>query len=316
MNSSHRLAALTLCLAVQTAPAQTWSTGFFNRANGYAPAFSSLDGAPTNAPAADQWQTTDPFDETTELGSTSVLQYYSTFTLGPPAPAASQNQSVLFGGYAASGGFLPGITNPVLYRNFDHQFGSAATKFSADFDIIGPSSGAFSNNDTFGFSLNNTNGSSLAAFQFVPNAPAPSALNVRWVQNGTNVVTNQTTFSGFSILYNTLYRLEAVVSSNQVTMTLAGLTTQTNLSGVITNYAAGSAVTIVNVGALSGGLSSTDFEQAAITWDLASTNNLDPGSNYMIVNQVSVVPEPSTVGLLALGLAAVGSVYLRRRRKS
>jgi hypothetical protein len=31
---------------------------------------------------------------------------------------------------------------------------------------------------------------------------------------------------------------------------------------------------------------------------------------------VSVVPEPSTVGLLALGLAAVGSVYFRRRRSS
>jgi hypothetical protein len=210
---------------------------------------------------------------------------------------------------------LPGITNPVLYRDFDNQFGSANTTFSADFGIVGPSTGSFSNNDTFGFSLNDVGGVSLAAFQFVPNGPSPTALNVSWVQNGTNAVTNGTTFSGFSIEYNALYRITAVVSSNQVTMTLAGLTTQSS-GGIVTNYVASPATTVVNGGALSGGLSSSDFEQAAITWDLASGDHLDPGSNYMIVNQVSVVPEPSTVGLLALGLAAVGSVYFRRRRSS
>ncbi len=308
------------CFAVQTASAQTWSTGFFNRTNGYGPANFSLDGAPTNAPAADQWQTTDPYDTGTELGSTSQMSFIPNYTLGvspPPGPGVkTNNQSVYFGGYGLNQGVYPGIPNPVLYRDFANTFGSAATTFSVDFAIIGPSSGLFSTNDTFGFSLNDTTGFSLAAFQFVPNAPTPTALDVKWVQNGTNVITNGTTFTGFDIIYNGLYRLEAVVSSNQVTMLLAGLTAQTNLSGVVTNYAAGTPQTIVNGGILSGGLSSSDFEQAAITWDLASGNNLDPGSNYMIVNQVSVVPEPSTVGLLALGLAAVGSVYFRRRRSS
>jgi hypothetical protein len=314
MKNPWRLALLVIVFTGASTHAQTWSTGFFNRSNAYTGV--SLDGTPTNAPAAEQWQTTDPYDPVTTYGSTSQLQNLLGWTLGPVNPASTRNQSVLFGGYGAAVDVLPGITNPVLYRDFVNTFGTATTTFSTDFAIVGPSSGSFPSNDTFGFSLNDAGGSSLAAFQFVPNGPAPTALTVQWVQNGTNAVTNGTTFSGFSIQYNSLYRLEAVVSSNQLTMTLAGISTQTNGTGVVTNYVAGSPSTIVNGGTLSGGLFSSDFEQAAITWDLASGDNLNPGGNYMIVNQVSVVPEPSTVGLLALGLAAVGSFYLRRRRNS
>jgi hypothetical protein len=59
--------------------------------------------------------------------------------------------------------------------------------------------------------------------------------------------------------------------------------------------------------------SATDFGTFALIWDLASGDSEDPGSNYIIVNEVSVVPEPSTYALLAL--AALGMAYWARRRR-
>jgi hypothetical protein len=294
--------------------AQTWTTGYFNIGDGYGPDGSSLDGAPTNAPASEQWQTTDPYNPLTDRGSTSLLGFIEGWTYG----LSNQGyNSVYFGGYSADVGVLPGITNPVLYREFDHTFGAAATTFSVDFGIIGPSldlSASYTNNDVFGFNLAATNGISLAAFQLTSAGASPGFLQVNWLQNGTNVVTNGTTFSGVQIQYDALYRLTATLVSNTVSMEIAGLTTESGGPGIgITNYASGTPTVVVNGGVISGGLNSSDFEVAALTWDLASGDDSDPGANYMIINTVSVVPEPSTVALVGAAFAVLGYGYLRRR---
>ena len=324
MPSARKVASLLVAAALLLAhfcSGQTWSTGYFNSADGFGPNNSSLDGAPTNAPANQQWQTTDPFvvaplpntDPNVGTGSTSQMQFTEGWTFGL---SASGNKSVLFGGYGANGGVLPGISNPVLYRQFDHTFGSAATTFSIDFGIIANPTVSFTNKDVFGFNLAATNGTSLAAFELTSVGAPAGFLNIKWVQNGTNVVPNGTTFDQFAIEYGSLYRLTATFLSNTVNMEVAGLTAQNGGPGIgITNYAPESPVSVVSGGEISAGLVSSDFEIAALTWDLASGNNLDPGSNYMLINTVSVVPEPSTLALVAAASAALGLCRLRQRHR-
>jgi hypothetical protein len=66
-------------------------------------------------------------------------------------------------------------------------------------------------------------------------------------------------------------------------------------------------------------MTAEDFATLSVDWELASTNNLLPGSNYLLANQFqvttsgAVIPEPGTwaVSLLLLG---IGGAYLRRRR--
>jgi len=66
---------------------------------------------------------------------------------------------------------------------------------------------------------------------------------------------------------------------------------------------------------LTSGLAVDDFGTVSMDWVLASGNPADPGSNYIMVNNVSVVPEPSTYALLAVsGVALVA--FMRRRRAS
>lgn len=294
--------------------AQTWSTGYFNNSDGYGPAGSSLDGAPTNAPAGAEWQTTDPYNGGTDRGSTSLISFINGWTYG----LSSQGyNSVFFGGYSADNDVLPGATTPVLYREFDHTFGTAATTFSIDFGILGPSadfSGLYTNNDSFGFSLLSTNGVSLTTFGFSPSA-SPGFLQVEWIQNGTNVVADGVTFKSFQIQYDALYRLSATLEGSSLTMDIAGLNPENGGPGVgITNYSVASSANVISNGAISEGLLSSDFEVAAIAWNLESGDSEQPGANYMIVNTVSVVPEPSTVALLAAAAGTLALAGWRRRR--
>jgi hypothetical protein len=296
--------------------AQTWSTGYFNSNDGYGPAGSSLDGAPTSAPASEQWQTTDPYNAGTDRGSTSLISHINGWSYG----LSSQGyNSVYFGGYNADNGVLPGSSTPVLYREFDHTFGSAATTFSVDFGIVGPStdlSGLYVNNDRFAFSLLSTNSAELATFVLNPGASLPGFLQLEWVQNGTNVVADGTTFKNFQIQYDALYRLTATVEGTSLTMDIAGLNPESGGPGIgITNYAVSTNVNVISNGAISSGLTSSDFEVAAIAWDLESGDSEQPGANYMIVNTVSVVPEPSTIALLTVAAGALAVAGWRRRHR-
>jgi len=297
-------------------------TNQFRTTNGYGPNFGSLDGTPTNAPSSQQWQTTDPYDPVTDLGATSQMQYMNGWTA---LLSGSGNKSVLFGGYAADGGVLPAIDDPSLYYDFssviDGGPNSSAT-YTIDFGIIANPSVSFTNKDIFSFGLLATNGASLATFSFNPfTASLTNGLRIQWEQNGTNVVADGTIFRNVDIQYGSLYRMVASVSGSTVNMSIAGLATQTNGSGVITNYAVVTNVGIVTGGALSSGYTAADFERASIDWELTSTDPADPGSNYLLMNSiavvseiVSVIPEPGTwaTALLLLG----GAAYAARRRSA
>ena len=68
--------------------------------------------------------------------------------------------------------------------------------------------------------------------------------------------------------------------------------------------------------ALSGALASgsaASFDTIGVDWVLVSGTNSAPGSNYIVVNDLQVVPEPSTVALLSLGGLVIGLLSRRRR---
>lgn len=307
-------------------------TNQFNTNSGYERLFS-VDGQPNYPSGA--WQTTDPYNGTN--GATTVLSFRTGWSA---LSAPSGNSAVLFGGYGAEDGTLPGITNPSIYYNFNTSITGGAidaaastVTYTVDFGIVGPSASLagppYTNRDYFGFSLLTDTGASLASISFNPFGATSitNGLRLQWERNGTNVVTNGTTFRGFEIQYNALYRMTATLQGALFNLSMAGLQpqgTSTNISGAqinITNYAVVTNQSIITGGALSGAFTAADFERASVDWELSSGSIASPGANYMImtansvVSQLSVVPEPGTWAAGA-ALLVVTAFALRRRALS
>jgi hypothetical protein len=141
------------------------------------------------------------------------------------------------------------------------------------------------------------------------------------VQNGTNVVTNGTTFSGYSINSGALFRLNATLTGSLIDLSISGLIPQSGGGSGITNYLVTNTTTVISGGALSSGFTAADFERVNIGWELTSGSINAPGANYMIINGMSVVselqviPEPGTWAAAAIMLIGGGVVALRRRRE-
>jgi hypothetical protein len=321
MRATYKLskmsAGLTLTLStflglVAAAGAAEWTTGTFNTNAGWvrndALAYQVVGQPETgqnyDASLADQWYTDDPFNAGPSNGATSILKLISGWTLGD---AGAGNNSVLFGGYGISDGIVPGTATPSIYRSFAAFDTGVDVTFTADFGLI-PSSGLFPNKDRFGFNLLDSTGTvSLAEFVFNPAASGsgPAALGVQWVSGAsTNDVAD--------IAYGALYRITVALSDNTLDLTMEGLIAQTNGVGVVTNYATTNGVTLVSAGAIANSLTASDFQTVSMNWQLVSDDAGDPGDNYMLVNNVSVVPEPSTYALLGLAACVVG--YMTRRR--
>jgi hypothetical protein len=302
-----------------------WTTGYFNSGDGYGPAGSaSLDGAPTNAPSSEQWQTTDPFNGT-NAGSTSLMNFVPGWTYDA---VGANNQSVYWGNYnpsfiGAPGefGIIPGDTDPVLYRQFTLPGATDIVRWTADFGIIDLTPNGYPYLDTFGFDLLDATGtSSLAKFSLNPATATLQDLRLEWTLNGVVQTNNPAAPTPFEINYGTLYRITATLQGSFFDLSVAGLVAQTNGSGTVTNYSVVTNVGIISGGALSGAFSAVDFGTAALNWELASGNNLEPGPNYMILNTMSVentvVPEPGTWAAAALLFGLTGIVLWRRKATS
>jgi hypothetical protein len=304
--------------AVALAPAfaQTWSTGYFNTNSGYVSQGSSLDGQATNAPASEQWKTIDPYNPSTDRGSTSLVAYINNYT---PGLSTGGNNSVYFGGYNADGAppILPGITNPFLYRSFSNPNvgGAIAT---IDFAFIGPStnlSPLYTNKDSFSFNLGTLSGTgSLAKFTLNPfGGTTPGSFSLDWIQNGTNVVADGSTFKSFEMQYNAIYRLVASLSATEVDLDIQGLSPQAGPGVGITNYLVTTNVNVISNGVISDGFTEADFESFGLEWNLRSGDTNAPGANYLIMTTASVVPEPSTFLMVSLGGLLLGAALWRRR---
>lgn len=290
-----------------------WTTGNFDTNSGWirndALAYE-LSGQPETgqnytSPLSDQWYTDDPFNAGPSNGATSVLKLIAGWTLGD---ANAGYNSVLFGGYGLADGIVPGTSSPSIYRSFSAFGGGTNPIFVADFGIIA-STGLAPNQDRFGFTLSDSSGTtSLAEFVFNPAASlfGPGALGVQWVSGAsTNDIAN--------ISYGALYRLTVELNNDTFDMSMASLIAETNGVGVVTNFVPTNGVTLVNDGAIANSLTAADFQTVSMNWDLLSGDPNDAGDNYLLVNNVSVVPEPSTYALLvAAGLGVVAA--LRRRR--
>jgi hypothetical protein len=289
-------------------------TNQFNTNSGYERNFA-VDGQP-NYPSG-SWNTTDPFNGTN--GSTSLVGFIANYT--PRAPAGGNN-SVYWGGYNVNASVLPGITNPSIYYTFNSSVVSSNdnVSFTVDFALLSISNDFYADRDYFGFSLQTLGGSNLASFTLNPfTGSSSNFLGIQWEQNGTNVVTNGTTFKGFEIQYGSLYRLTATAQGSLFDLSIAGLTAQGGGPTGITNYAVLTNQSIITGGALSSTYTAADFRRASIDWELSSGDISEPGANYMIVtatqvvSQLSAIPEPGTWAAGA-GLLVLTAVVVRRRR--
>jgi len=301
------LVAVSSLLWPVGARAQSWSSDYFKKTSSYVRGYS-LDGCPTNRPV---WETTDAYSNvvitnisyTTNstnstitartnvyaCGGTSIIWYVKGWTFGPSTVDQTNNQSVQFGGYnIVQSATFPGITNPSLYRAFTNPGG--AVTFTADFAITRTANalyvGRYTNWDSFGFSfLDGTGLTNLARIQFVPTAGTTNWYTLNWAGKTTNG-------SSYRAMTNfqrgSLYRMTATFQGNLFTLTMAGLAVETNTAGHTTNYAVSSSAAIITNATIENGLTAGQFARASADWLLKSTNVLEAGANYMLINSMAV----------------------------
>jgi len=298
------LALSTLAIAnghSQTATITNFSTGQFNTNNGWISGIS-IQGQNPADPVGSRWQGNDPL--VGDLGETDFLTFVSGYTAGG---SLSGNRSLVQGGLDSGSGILPGVVAPSVWRSFTPLLTgpSETVTFSTEWSLVGSLDGSFPDLDTFAFDLRTAdNLSSLIRLELTPGvATIANAYTLQWFKDGA--------FEKdlIDLGYQSLYQLNVTLSGSTFDLEVAQINSVTRL--VITNFV------LVEGGALSDGLQASDFATVALDWELSSGNAEQPGSNYIIVNDIAVVstviPEPSTWAVGLLLLAAVGGKLYRRR---
>lgn len=293
---------VTLAMAAPLA-AQPWSTGFFNTNDGWVEG-AYVTGQNTNDIVADRWQGNDPENEVSPgvfVGGTDYIQFVSGYT---PIGSATGNRSLIQGGLNIATGYIPGTNSVSIWRSFTPlAVGPTGTaSFRIEWSLIGSLDPSFPNADTFSFQLRDeSNTTSLLSMQLTPGINIqPNSYTLQSLAAGapTNTLAD--------LGYQAVYQLQVDMTGSNYNAELWQINSATR--AVITN------LVLATAEPLAGGTSAEDFGTFALNWDLESGNAADPGSNYIIVNEVSVVPEPSSYALLALAGTALALFAIRRRR--
>ena len=294
---------VALIMSGSSAVAQTWSTGFFNTNQGWVRA-TNVTGQNASDPVGAQWQGNDPetqISPTLYVGGTDLVAFASGYT---PFGSLSGNSSLIQGGAFLSTDYFPGTNSVRLWRSFTPvPVGSGGTvSFQTEWSVIGTTDVSYTNLDSFSFDLRNlANSDSLLRLQFTP------GINIL-----SNAYTLQTIAAGaptntvIDLGYGSLFQMQVDLTGTNYSLSLSRLDPTSR--AVLTNY------TDLAVGILASGLTAEDFGTVGLDWDLTSGNAADPGSNYIIVNEVTVVPEPSTYALLGIAAFALVAILARRRR--
>ena len=294
-------------MASATANIISWAgANSFNTADGYT-ASGWLEGEAG-------WTTNDPYKSDTGAGGVG----YTIYTSGYTNPnQASGNQNVLFGGYDLGNGIVPSLVN----SNYSHAATVITDPNSASsmqvtwrFAIQGSSTdGDYTANDTFGFALQDASGSDIVRINFVTGLAESkvggSDFDINWLVDGVNQTANSDSAmpelaGGF---YSAVYDLRMnVQQSNTVTVDMRKIA-----MGEPTGWSS-----VVTEGELGAGLNVDSLGQVAFNWELAedlANPGSNPGSNYMQVIDITVIPELSCSTAL-LGLGALAFAFRRRKR--
>jgi len=285
---STQVKAILICFGavlpmVASAQVSGYSAQNFNTNVGYERGF----GITTDIqPAALRWQGNDPYNTNTFLGETDFITTLPGYT---PQPT-NGNSSLLQGGSGLDDGILPGTNNVQIWKTFNAYSNNSSVSWLAEWAIINSTNNI---RDSFAFDLRGANNTtSLLKINFLTNSTS----------NYTLQLVGASTQDWGTLGYDAIFTAQVDITGSSYSLSFSQLDANRNPIISYTNTLSG---------ALFSG-SAASFDTIGINWVLTTGDNFDPGSNTIAVNDLQVVPEPSTVALLSLGGLVIGLLSRRR----